>query len=177
MKAEPTAAGYRLSWPSEGDDVRYNVLRQGPSDKAAVPIGSTDKNEYTDRTAAWDTKYNYQVVATRQNAESLPSEPVPVFSSDVFSPSVPTDISVSATNDSIEVSWNRSPEANVAGYYVYRGENGGPMQRQGALQPLPTYSDRHLERGKSYRYAVSAVSRKGIESAQSAAVEISSPLQ
>jgi fibronectin type 3 domain-containing protein len=73
--------------------------------------------------------------------------------------------------DSVEVSWQRSPEADTQGYYVYRSMNGGSLERQGALVTLPAYSDRKVEHGKTYRYAVSAVDKKNNESDKSAPAE------
>jgi fibronectin type 3 domain-containing protein len=40
---------------------------------------------------------------------------------------------------------------------------------------IPSYSDRQVEPGKTYRYAIAALSKTGYESARSAPVETSLP--
>jgi len=57
-------------------------------------------------------------------------------------------------------------DSNLAGYRIYR--DGKPIADVGAG---PSYSDRKIEAGRRYRYAVSSFSKAGIESAQSAPVE------
>jgi fibronectin type 3 domain-containing protein len=90
---------------------------------------------------------------------------------DIFAPSVPASITALAGPDSIEVSWQRSPEPDLKGYYVYRSVNGGPFERQGGLVTVPTFSDHNVEHGKTYRYEVSAVDQKNNESGKSAAAQ------
>ena len=74
---------------------------------------------------------------------------------------------------SIEISWQRSPEKDLKGYYLYRSVNGSSFQRVNGPLTLPTYSDRDVEHGKTYRYAVSAFDQKGNESEKSAPAEVS----
>jgi fibronectin type 3 domain-containing protein len=112
------------------------------------------------------------VVAQQGAAESLPSAPIHVNHADTFPPSVPTNITAVAGPDSIEVSWSRSPEPDLKGYYVYRSEAGAPFVRQGGLLTLPTYSDHAVQRGRKYEYAVSAVDQKNNESEKSAPAEV-----
>src|SRR5579875_1736448 len=139
----------------------------------AIPEGyrltwTVERPEYVDSTAKWDTPYTYSVVALLGAAESLPSPPVPVMHADTFPPAVPTGVTALATPDSIDVSWQRVTSPNLQGYYVYRSVNGGPFTRQGGLLAVPSYSDRNVEHGKTYRYAISSLSQKGFESAKSA---------
>ena len=171
-KPEGTAEGARISWPSEGAGVQYRVLRKGPGDQAPVDIGTTDKAEFLDSAAQYDTHYEYQVVAMKETAESLPSEIQPFSYSDTFAPSIPAGVAALATPNGIEVSWHRSPESDLKGYYLYRSVNGGPFERQGSLIVLPTYSDHSVEHGKTYRYKISATDQKNNESDKSAAVEV-----
>jgi fibronectin type 3 domain-containing protein len=71
------------------------------------------------------------------------------------------------------VSWSRSPDSDLKGYYVYRSVDGAPFERQGDLISLPTFSDHNVQHGKMYRYVVSAVDQKGNESGKSSAAEVS----
>ncbi len=168
VHVEAIPEGYRLTWNAERSGMQFNVFRQGPSDKQPVLLGSVERPEYVDSTAKWDTPYTYSVVALLGAAESLPSPPVPVMHADTFPPAVPTGVTALATPDSIDVSWQRVTSPNLQGYYVYRSVNGGPFTRQGGLLAVPSYSDRNVEHGKIYRYAISSLSQKGFESAKSA---------
>ncbi len=172
VEAKATADGIRLTWPDEGHAVHYRVSRQGPNDKAPVQIGATPIPEYLDKTSQYDTPYRYTVVAFQGAAESLPSKPFPITAVDIFPPKVPANVTALAAPNSIEVSWERSPDPDLKGYYVYRSVNGGPFERQGNLLTLPTYSDQKVEHGKKYAYAISAIDQKNNESAKSARVEV-----
>lgn len=168
VAAEATASGYRLTWQAERPGMHFNVFRQGPPDRQPVQIGTTEKPEYLDTASAWDTRYAYTVVALLGDAESLPSEPVRVIHADTFPPAVPEGVAALATPESIDISWQRVPSANLKGYYLYRSVNGGSFERIGDMLALPTYADHAVEHGKAYRYEVSSISQKGYESAKSA---------
>ncbi len=170
-KIEATKSGYLLTWPDEGSGIHYLVFRRGPNDKTPAQIGTSDEPLYLDRTSQWDTRYTYTVVAQKASAQSEPSKELTVDHPNTFAPEVPTSIAVLPGPESIEVSWSRSPDADLKGYYVYRSTNGGDFVRQGDLLNLPTFSDHNVEHGKSYRYQISAVNQKGNESARSPATE------
>lgn len=171
VKVTPTRAGYRLSWSAEGSGVEYRIFRASPGDKTPVEIGSTSSDDFVDHSSQWNTLYTYTVVAHQGSAESLPSQPQEATSADIFPPSAPTDLTAAASANAVEVAWQRSPESDVKGYYVYRSTDGGPFDKQGGLVPLPAYTDTNVEHGKTYRYEVSAVSAAGNESEKSAAAE------
>jgi fibronectin type 3 domain-containing protein len=173
LVAEATKDGYRLTWNQERPDLEYQIRREGPSDKAPVVIGTTAKSECIDTTSQWDTAYTYTVVARKGAAESLPSAPKSVIHADTFPPSVPTNVVALPAPDSIELTWSRSPEPDLKGYYVFRSTSGRAFERQGDLVTLPTFSDRKVEHGKTYRYAISSVDQKGNVSEKSAPVEVS----
>jgi hypothetical protein len=171
VKAEPTAQGILLSWAKQTSGAQYRVYRQGSADQQPVQIGTSNHPDYIDKSAQYDTPYAYTVAAAVGSAESLSSTPEHITMSDVFAPSVPASITALASPDSIEVSWQRSPEADLKGYYVYRAVNAGPFERQGSLLGVPTFSDHKVEHGKTYQYKVSAVDQKNNESAKSAAAQ------
>jgi hypothetical protein len=175
LSVEATAQGYKLGWNNEGANANYRVFRQSPADKAPVQIGTSDQPEYLDRTSQWDTRYTYSVIAASGPVESLASNRVEVNHADTFPPSVPSGVAALAAADSVELSWQRSPESDLKGYYVYRSANGGGLERQGDLVALPAYSDHSVEHGKTYRYEVSAIDQEGNESAKSAPVEVVFP--
>jgi fibronectin type 3 domain-containing protein len=97
---------------------------------------------------------------------------VPFTIKDIYAPSVPTGVTALAAPNSIELSWHRSPESDLKGYFVYRSVNGGPYQQIGGLQTLPTFSDHQVERGKTYSYELNSVDQKNNLSDKSAPVEV-----
>lgn len=172
VKLQPTAAGYRLTWSGTSRATRFEILRQGPGEKAPAAVGFSEKPEYVDGTAQWDTTYSYNVVAQLGKAESLPSKSAVGNSPDKFAPAVPAGIVALAAPESIELSWNRNDEIDFKGYEIFRSVNGGPFERLGDLLTLPSYSDRKAQHGKQYRYSVSAIDQKGNLSDKSAPVEV-----
>ena len=61
----------------------------------------------------------------------------------------------------MRLAWDPSPEADVRGYLVYRAisPSAGFVRLTPAAIPGTLYIDRTVERGKTYRYAVTAVDR------------------
>ncbi len=171
VKAEATAQGVALSWPSQREGLTYRVSRQSLADKQPVVVGTSEQPRFVDTSAQSDTEYRYTVVASQESAESLPSDVVAITPIDKFPPSVPAGVTALAGPNSIEVSWQRSPEPDLQGYYVYRSVDGAPFERQEPLVALPAYSDRKLEHGKTYRYEISAIDKKNNESDKSAPAE------
>ena len=173
VKAQSTLKGVLLTWPSEASGLEYRVYRRGAADKAPVELGTSKTHDFLDSTSQFETPYEYTVVGVRGLAESLPSEPAHITTSDIFPPSVPSSITALPGPSSIEVSWQRSPEPDLKGYFVYRSVDGGPFQAVGGLLSLPAYSDRNVEHGKIYRYQVSAVDQKNNSSERSVTAEAS----
>jgi hypothetical protein len=172
----PSAGGYIVSWPQHAG-LKWNIYRRTTSfQKTPVLLATVDSSPYLDSTSQFDTPYEYSAVAIRETsavvAESESSDPVPVNKPDVYPPSVPASIAVLAGSNSIEVTWERSPESKLKGYYVWRAVGDGPFERLPDLVVAPAYSDRDATPGKRYRYAVSAIDQKGNESEKSQTAEI-----
>ena len=158
VKADSTAKGVLLTWPAAQADLTYRIYRKAATDSAAAQLGTSNTPSYVDTTSQYDTPYNYTVIAAQGFAESLPSTPVAITTKDIFPPSVPSAVTALAGPNSIELSWGRS---------------NGPFERIGDLQTVPTFSDRAVEHGKTYRYQVSAIDQKNNSSDRSAAVSVS----
>ncbi len=174
IKAVPSGKGIRVTWAASRPGLQHRVLRQGPNEKTPIVLGTTDKPDYVDTTSLYDVAYTYTAVAVQDTAESLSSEPFNISAAenvDKFPPKVPVGVTALATPATIELSWERGTEPDLKGYYVYRSVDGGAFERQGGLVVLPTYSDAHVEHGKTYRYEVSAIDQKGNESDKSPAAE------
>ncbi len=173
VKAQSTAKGVLLTWSSEGSELDYRVFRKSAADAVPAEIGTSKVLEFLDTTSQYDTPYQYTVIAARGLSESVRSESVSITPTDIFPPSVPSSITALAGPNSIEVSWQRSPEPDLKGYHVYRSVDGGPFQAVGGLLTVPAYSDRNVEHGKTYRYEVNAVDQKNNASERSIAAQVS----
>jgi hypothetical protein len=169
VTAKDVRQGVLLSWPEEQPGAHYDVYRKGPNDKAPVKIGTAEHKDYLDTTSLYETPYEYTVIAAKGPAESVASTPVEITTHDTYAPSVPRSITAIAAANSIEVTWERSPESDLKGYYVYRSTDGGPFERIGNLVNVPSYSDHAIQAGKTYRYRVSAIDILNHESDKSPA--------
>jgi hypothetical protein len=108
------------------------------------------------------------------------SAPVRIDAADIFPPSVPQGLAAVATAGdngnppAIDLSWQPDSDPNLAGYIVYRREDGADnsaaWQRISPAQPVigPGFHDPNVQTGHSYMYAVSAIGQNGRESARSA---------
>ena len=172
LTAKSTARGVELTWPSAGKDIAYRIFRKSPSDAAPLVLGTTKEPTFLDTGSQYQTPYEYTAVAFKGNAESRLSEPVRITTTDIFPPSVPTGLTALAGPNSIEVSWQRTPEADLKGYNIYRSVDGAPAQAVAGGLSVPTYSDRKVEHGKTYRYQLSAIDQHGNESEKSAPVQV-----
>ncbi|MGD0902327.1 MAG: fibronectin type III domain-containing protein [Terracidiphilus sp.] len=111
------------------------------------------------------------------------SASVRVEALDVFPPAVPAGLAAVATAASagseaaIDLSWQPDTEPDLAGYIVYRREGSETWQRISPAQPLvgPAFHDVHVQPGRTYRYAVTAIDQGGRESARSAEAEETAP--
>lgn len=161
------------SFPKHG---KVRIFRRGPNDQQPAEAGVADTNEFIDRGAEYGIAYIYTAVAfddrDRANAIGKTSEPVPFTSVDNFPPGVPANATALAGPASIEISWDRGPEVDIRGYYVFRSMDGGPYARVGELVTLPAFSDKDVQHGKKYSYQVSAIDVRNNESPRSPPVQV-----
>ena len=160
--------------------MKWRIYRRAlASQTAPVLIATADASPYLDQTAQFETDYEYSVVAIEETpvsiAESEPSHAFHVNEKDTFPPAVPASITVLAGSSSLEITWERSADADLKGYYVYRSVDNGPFQRIGEMLTTPAYSDHDIKPGGHYRYTVSAVDLKNNESERSTVAEITAP--
>jgi len=94
---------------------------------------------------------------------------------DEFPPAVPAGLTAVPTASSIELTWDRDTEPDLAGYRIYRAASGGEFEKIGETAEAPSYSDKQVESGKQYRYAVSAFDKAGNESKRSVEIDVTAP--
>ena len=145
-----------------------------PPDAGAAGGAEFKLFRFIDTSVEPGKSYRYQVQAVvKAGAGTAVSEPtaeaaVPYV--DRFPPAQPVRLNVIASANAIELSWERNTEADLKHYRVWRDG-----QVLADAIDVPAYTDRTAARGKSYRYAVSAVDLYGNESSPSQPVEITIP--
>jgi hypothetical protein len=176
LQARAVLEGIRLTW--QGAASHYRIYKRVGQDAAApIAIHESDGTEYTDPGTAYGITYRYSVEAFRTgsniNARSERSPEVEITPEDKFPPPVPTGLAAVVSTGSIELVWDRSIAPDLAGYRIYRAQGTGPFEKLAETREAPNYSDRQIESGKIYRYAVTAFDQVGNESAHSPPVSAS----
>jgi hypothetical protein len=168
--------------PSGGENVsNYRVYRTVKDTNNLVALGLAQIEDHKllleDRTFEWETSYEYKITPLTWNArgaeiEGDDSRPVEVFTHDIFPPTAPTGLqavsSGTAREKFIDLTWAPNTESDLAGYNLYRREPGVPAERINTqLITTPAFRDPHVQVGKTYIYAVSAVDLRRNESPRS----------
>lgn len=174
IAAESTANGVRLTWQAKG--AHFHVLRKaGAETEYKMLAADVAQTEWVDAAAEFGKPYSYLVqtfvpLAGGKEAQSdlpearsiVPEAPLP---------GVPVGLRAVPAAASIELSWDPPEGAAPAGYRVYRAVAGGEFAKIGEAGAAPAYSDRAVEAGTPYRYAVCAIDATGREGPRTAAVE------
>lgn len=177
VEAIAVAEGVRVNW--KGPAGQYRVFRRGEQDKEFALMATVEANEWLDTATEYNKKYEYTVQALQKtgkgDVESDLSETAAVTPIDIFPPAVPAGLSAIVGTQGIELVWDRDTEPDLAGYRLYRAVESGKLEKIADIADAPSYSDRKLEAGKRYRYAISAVDKLGNESKLSEPVEAIAP--
>jgi hypothetical protein len=179
----------RLQWspgPGAGDEARrivYQILRGAGAEAPLEVVTQTGPGatSYVDRGLDNERPYAYAVRALRTArgtvARSDASERVSAMPVDSTPPGPPTDVVAVPSEGAVRLVWTPSPAPDVGRYVVYRGREGGALERVGSTAvPGTTFTDREVPAGR-WRYAVSAqdTSSRANESARSAEVTVLVP--
>jgi hypothetical protein len=172
--AQPT--GVSLHWTSSAP--QFRVFRRDPDATGFSQVATPNATSYDD-TVDFGKDYSYYVQAIApagdSTAESEQSETVSIKPIDKFAPAVPTGLSYILGARTVELSWTHNSESDLAGYRVYRAFENNNFERITDTRESTSYSDRNIEAGKHYRYAVTAIDRTGNESKLSEPVVVSAP--
>jgi hypothetical protein len=178
VEAAASAEGVRLSWQADPvqPEAFYRIERQGPGEEAMKPLADARAAPFVDRTAEFGAEYRYRLQTVwkqgDREVESDVSDTVTITPVDAFPPAVPTGLNSILGVNSIELSWERNTEPDFRGYLIYRAAGDGPFVRIGGPIESPAFSDKTIEPGRAYRYAISAVDGAGNESARSAPLAV-----
>jgi hypothetical protein len=177
LTAVAVPQGVALTWRAPGSS--FVIVRRGPAEPDYQVIGQSSKPEYIDATAQFGKRYSYQVQSITKagdsQAQSEPSNEAAIAPLDTFPPAPPVGLTAVPSTASVELVWERNTDPGVVGYRVYRALANSPFERLSDTQTLPAYSDRKIESGKIYRYAVSAVKQNQAESKMSEPAEVTAP--
>lgn len=174
VAAVDTDDGVRVVWNiSPNLDVdHYDVLRSRRSDEGFERVSRRpvpyDDPVFVDTGIVRGVTWYYKVVAVDSAGnESAPGGPAHVSPRDSEPPGPIAGLQALLDEErrAVALSWEASPEADLRGYFVYRGESRDSLIR---LTPSPAfageeaytdagYEDRGLFPGASVVYAVSAV--------------------
>ena len=200
ISANVTAEGVQISAygePTPGALTSYHLYRRIQGEKEEVDLGEPSMIEamgraylvqFLDRTAEWEKTYLYKVVGVTteqvqgkdQRIEGNDSAEIEVFVHDVFPPATPTSLQAVSSGTPqqpfIDLSWAPDTESDLAGYNVYRHEEGtAPVKINSDVVKAPTYRDTAVAAGRRYSYSVSAVDVRGNESKRSVETSESVP--
>jgi hypothetical protein len=170
LKAVAVAAGVQLSWDSP--EKSFTIFRQGPDEKSLTKLDSATASPYVDKSIEFGKAYRYAVQALSPSAQSDVAEmKEPYTPIDEFAPATPIALAAVVGTQSVELVWDRSTESDFAGYRIYRDAGSGQFERIGESHDAPGFSDKTVEKGKRYRYAVTAYDKSGNESQLSEPVD------
>ncbi|MGA2186327.1 MAG: hypothetical protein ABSH47_25205 [Bryobacteraceae bacterium] len=173
VAAAAVPEGVRVTW-TDAAEHSFRVFRKGPDDKQPLEAGKTSTTEYVDHNIVWGSQYQYWVQSLRDGAESDAVASPVLAPEDKFPPAVPTGLNAVTGVNSIELAWERNTETDFKNYVIYRATGDGLLQKL-AETDAPAYSDKAIEAGKRYRYAIAAVDQRGNASEKSAPAEAAAP--
>jgi hypothetical protein len=186
--------GVYLIWQQDtetdpaGVEFDYRLWRQekGTKKKIAVHFLHSVMHEddgglwsAVDTTMEWEKTYTYWITPVTRvysasggllaEFEGDDSAPVEIKAHDVFPPATPEDLtavpSETPSRKFVDLLWRPNTEPDLAGYNIYRREEGGALARIAtAPANMLSYQDMHVSSGHRYFYAISAVDLRGNES-------------
>jgi len=176
LVASSQPSGVHLKWISPAP--KFRVFRHLATGPGFEQIATPEKPEYDDAVDL-GKEYSYYVQALAPagdgTAESDNSATISFTPKDEFPPAAPVGLQFILGGKTIELTWTRNTEPDLAGYQVYRAFENNAYERIKDTQESTSYSDRNIEPGRHYRYAVTAVDRAGNESPKSEPVTVTAP--
>jgi fibronectin type 3 domain-containing protein len=155
----------------------YQIYRSETGQSGSFTLhGTAGTSHYEDTQFAFGRTYFYAVRTLAQygadTVESEGSTVVEVTARDLFPPPVPANLIVVAGPGRVDLTWDASAAADLAGYFVYRSSEPGRGYERLTPQALRglSFADTMAKAGTRYYYVVTAVDGEGNESEFSAEV-------
>jgi hypothetical protein len=155
----------------------FSVYRRAASSVYGAPLTARpiDANSLLDPGLAMGTRWCYVVrgvAGLEPLIESAASEEACADVKDVFPPAPPGGLAALVRERVVELAWSPSPEADLAGYRLWRSAGGAPPERLAELAVAEhQFVDRTVMSGTIYRYYLTAFDTAGNESKPSATAE------
>ena len=132
------------------------------------PVGGASRVIYVDKNGiSFDTTYTYVVIAVSGETRSPFAESVPVPVTPNKKPAQVQGVNVAAGDTEVTVRWNVLPEADIAGYDVYRQQVDDPEKVKTKATDTPTealqFVDKNVVNDTAYLYFVRAIDGSGLE--------------
>lgn len=180
--ASPSTVRSSTVGPGKANSGKGSANKGNPSKETVageIPVGPAGPAHFLD-TIDWEKTYSYRITAvsilkrpeSEVQIEGDDSPTVHIFAHDVFPPAVPAGLQAVYSGEGqkpyIDLIWAPVPNADLAGYNIFRSEGKGAAVKLNS-EPVktPSYRDTAITGGKTYTYAVSAVDVRGNESAKS----------
>lgn len=174
LAAADVSGGVGLTWRVAVPAVEFRIFRRPKADKEWTFLGLSSRANYTDTTVEYGREYEYFVQSGQKSgekyAESELSDTLTFKPVDHFAPAPPAGLVAIPGTKTIELVWNRSPEADWALYRVYRDN----VLLADAIQAA-SFGDKDVLPGAKHTYQVTAIDTTGNESARSSAVDATLP--
>jgi hypothetical protein len=192
FRARVTSQGVVLTWartavPAGMPEALHFAVRVhrreegGPEQVVVGEVAIGHEAKLVDSGIQWEKIYDYyaetlSVVREPDGSEAQvagdDSPTIKVVTRDVFPPAVPSGLqavfSGPGQSPFIDLVWAPVTDADLAGYNVYRREEGTePVKLNSEEIKAPAYRDIHVSSGKRYFYSVTSIDTRGNESAKS----------
>jgi len=186
LKAEVKADKITLCWDPPGENIDgsalsglagYRIFRAEKGRPFRL-VNETPVKElcFNDGEFVFGQTYVYVVRAAAAEAapydESSDSQPLEISPRDTFPPGPPSGLTALPGEDFISLAWDPCPEMDLAGYRVWRREEGSVEFKELTSQLLieTTFLDRTAEKNKRYEYVLTSEDATGNRSPLSASV-------
>lgn len=186
LKAAVFEDRIELSWSApeknidDSSPARVNGYNVYLVDEDGLPVRLNSalaaEKKYDDRNFLFGNTSRYFVRASVTDTppflESEDSRVLEVLAKDTFAPAAPSGLVTIATENLISLSWDSNREQDLAGYRVWRRQEGEDEFILLTSQPIRenAYNDTAVEKKKRYYYAITALDKSGNEGPKSAAV-------
>jgi hypothetical protein len=162
----------------------YNLYRKVGENVAKLNAQPLTATRFVDKAFQFGVTYEYFVrslsaqtpapgnAKLNEAIEGNASETLVFTPKDTFAPTAPTSITIASINGQVSLFWPSNPEADLAGYNIYRSEDETAsaekwLKLNTRLHIPTTFRDERVQVGKRYFYQITALDTAGNESARS----------
>ena len=152
----------------------YRLERAAIQAGPYVPVALLTSAPYEDRAVTAGATYWYRLLALGLDlTPSAPAGPLQATLTDL-PPQSPTGLGVRAVDAGMRIMWDPSPEADLAGYNLYRAQlMGGFVKLNQTLLTTTDFLDDAIQLNSTYTWRLTAVDQQDLESQPSMDVEVS----